>query len=71
MPVWKIKVLVIAILTAASDRKACEKSYKLGNKLDRSRIQADLCPFSSSISVILSIFFFQKSDRLLNALTKL
>ncbi|MBW4427833.1 MAG: hypothetical protein KME50_26175 [Nostoc desertorum CM1-VF14] len=63
--------MVIAILTAASDRKACEKSYKLGNKLDRSRIQADLCPFSSSISVILSIFFFQKSDRLLNALTKL
>ncbi|WP_414572669.1 hypothetical protein [Nostoc sp. CCY 9925] len=48
MPVCKIKVLVIAILTAASDRKACEKSYKLGNKLDRSRIQADLCPFSFS-----------------------
>jgi hypothetical protein len=55
---------------AIASGKTCEESGSR-EKSPKSRIKADLCPFSSSISVILSIFFFQTSDRLINVLTKL
>nr|WP_322666600.1 hypothetical protein [Dendronalium sp. ChiSLP03b]MDZ8209200.1 hypothetical protein [Dendronalium sp. ChiSLP03b] len=49
----------------------CKKSQELGKSWHLSIISLDLRPYPSSIFVIMSIFFIQSCDRLINALTKL
>ncbi|WP_334700117.1 hypothetical protein [Nostoc sp.] len=63
--------------TVASDRNVCKKSYELGKSWHQNSIYMDVRPCSSSIFVIMSIFFIQscvacrRRHRLINALTKL
>ncbi|MBW4566062.1 MAG: hypothetical protein KME32_34310 [Mojavia pulchra JT2-VF2] len=49
----------------------CKKSQDLEKSWHLSIIYMDLRPYPSSIFVIMSIFFIQSCDRLINPLTKL
>ncbi|MBU7587512.1 MAG: hypothetical protein KAF91_32600 [Nostoc sp. TH1S01] len=49
----------------------CKKSQELRKSWHLSIISLDLCPYPSSVFVIMSIFFIQSCDRAIYALTKL